>query len=425
MNLNSLFYFLSGFIVASTLFFIFSRFSKRKSQISQLTQATDRYTHGDLSKKILLEADNEFKVLADSINRMASSLRDKISEAEGERAKVSAILNNMVEGVIACDRGKRILIMNPSAESIFGIHSKSALGKSLLEATRNPAIDHMFDQATSQKKIITDEIELHYPEKKTLRLNAVGISPAENSHSVSSILVLYDVTEVKRLESMRRDFVANVSHELKTPLTSIKGFIETLLAGAMEDNVRAKSFLKMMDDDSERLTRLIRDLLELSKIESEELSLKPEVLELSLEIDQVLAGFKTALEGKRITVENKINSRAFADRDRLKQILINLIENAIKFNKPDGRISFTSKVVGSKVMLEIADSGIGIEKDMIPRIFERFFRADQARSRDLGGTGLGLAIVKHLVEAHDGEILCNSQLGKGSTFSFTLPSVPR
>jgi len=394
MNPNFLFYFLAGAAISSIIFFLFARFNqKQKSKIIESAQ----------------------------INRMASSLRDKISEAEGERAKISAILNNMVEGVIACDRTKRILIINPSAETIFGGRSKSILGKNILEATRNPTIDQMMDQAIDQKRIVTDEIELHYPEKRILRLNAVGISPVENSHSIFAILVVDDVTEVRKLESLRRDFVANVSHELKTPLTSIKGFIETLSAGAIDDKVRAKSFLKMMEEDSDRLTRLIGDLLELSKIESKEILLKPEVIDLQKEIDQVLAGFKTILEEKKITTENKMNAQVFADRDKLKQILINLIENAIKFNKPQGRITFTLAASGEYVKLEIADTGIGIPKDIIPRVFERFFRADQARSRDLGGTGLGLAIVKHLVETHGGQIWCESQFGKGSTFIITLP----
>lgn len=390
-------FFLAGFAVCSVFFFLLFRFRKRKSQITESVQTS-------------------------ALNRMASSLRDKISEAEGERAKVSAILNNMVEGVIACDRAKRILIVNPSAEAIFGAQAKSLLGKNILEATRNPTIDQMIDQAMDQQKIITDEIELHYPKRKMLRLNAVGISPVGNAHSIFAILVVDDVTEVRKLESLRRDFVANVSHELKTPLTSIKGFIETLSAGALDDKDRAKSFLKMMEEDSDRLARLIGDLLELSKIESQEIALKPEVLDLHKEIDQVLAGFKAALSEKQIVAENKTNSSVYADRDRLKQILINLTENAIKFNKPRGSITFSSIISGNLVKLEISDSGIGIPKEMMERIFERFFRIDQARSRDSGGTGLGLAIVKHLVEAHGGEIRCESQFGKGSTFSITLPS---
>ncbi len=394
MNLNSIFYFLAGPALSSIIFFLLARFKqKQKSKSEESAQ----------------------------INRMASSLRDKISEAEAERAKVSAILNNMVEGVIACDRAKRILIINPSAETIFGGRSKSLLGKNILEATRNPTIDQMIDQAIDRKKIITDEIELHYPEKRILRLNAVGISPAENSHSIFAILVVDDVSEMRKLESLRRDFVANVSHELKTPLTSIKGFIETLSTGAMDDKARAKSFLKMMEEDSDRLGRLITDLLELSKIESKEIALRPEILDLHQEIDQILVGFKNVLNEKQITVENKTNSSVYADRDRFKQILINLTENAIKFNKPQGRITFTSTVSGNQVRFEISDTGTGIPKEMMERVFERFFRIDQARSRDSGGTGLGLAIVKHLVEAHGGQIRCESQLGEGSSFMITLP----
>lgn len=352
---------------------------------------------------------------------MASSLKAKISEAEAERAKVSVILDHMMEGVIACDRGRKVLTMNPSAESIFGTSLKSAAGKSVLEVTRNTAIDQMMETAIQQKSQMMNEVELYYPEKRTLRLNAVGIEGLDVLHSVCGILVLYDVTEFKKLESMRRDFVANVSHELKTPLTSIKGFIETLLSGAIENHERAKSFLNMMEEDSERLSRLIGDLLELSKIESKEIVLKPEVIELGKEVDQVLAGFKTVLRAKQISIENKVNSTVLADRDRLKQILINLTENAIKFNKPEGRIVYHSKTHGDQIQVEVTDTGLGIPKNMIPRVFERFFRLDHARSRQQGGTGLGLAIVKHLVEAHGGKIWCESEFGKGSTFLFTLP----
>lgn len=394
-NLNGLLWFLIGFAASFIFFWFLSRSKKRQLQTTQ----------------------------ANTVSQMASSLRDKISETEAEQAKISVILNNMIEGVLACDQSKRILIMNPSAESIFGISSKSTLGKSLLETTRNPVIDQAMDQAIRQKMRVTEEIELHYPERKTLRLNAIGFEPTEGSQSISGILVLYDVTEMKKLESMRQDFVANVSHELKTPLTSIKGYTETLLAGAIEDRDRAKTFLKMMDEDSERLSRLIGDLLELSKIESREILLKPEALELKKEINQVLSGFKTALDDKKIKVENQVSSSmyVFADRDRLKQILINLTENAIKFNQPEGRIIFNAVSDGNKVKIQISDTGIGISKEIIPRIFERFFRVDKARSREGGGTGLGLAIVKHLVEAHGGEIWCESQSGKGATFFFTLP----
>ena len=415
--------FLVGFIFCFLIFLYFHK--KRKNKILELVSASDRYTKGDLKEKILLEANNEFKVLADAINRMASSLRGRIGEADTERFKLQAILGNMVEGVIAVDRYKRILIMNRSSELMLDFKKEAALGRSLLEVTRHPEIDQMLDKAISSKTIVTDELELHHPTWKVIRINAVGIKPTDGeTDSVCGILVIDDVTEVKKLESMRSDFVANVSHELRTPLTSIRGFIETLLSGAINDPERAKSFLKMMEEDSDRLARLIRDLLELSKIESKEISLKSEKLDLVQEIKKILPLFEIQLRDKKITVENKIEGFVFTDSDRLKQIFINLIENAIKFNKPGGKIILTSKSISDKVEISIQDTGIGISSEMLPRIFERFFRVDKARSREIGGTGLGLSIVKHLVELHHGKVWCESFPGKGSTFHFTLPSKP-
>jgi len=239
--------------------------------------------------------------------------------------------------------------------------------------------------------------------------------------------VLHDITEMRRLENLRKDFVANVSHELKTPLTSIKGFVETLLGGALRDGEHGTAFLKMMEEDAKRLERLIDDLLKLSEIESKEVPLKISPLDLKAEVESVLSTFQHQIEKKRIVVENQISEDPFpkvkADRDKLRQVLINLIDNGIKFNRDGGRIVLGAEVTEEKeIRISVEDSGIGIPKKDIPRIFERFFRVDKARSRELGGTGLGLAIAKHIIEAHGGTVSCASELGKGSTFSFTLPT---
>jgi len=415
----NLLYFLSGsflsFVFFAVLFFWYKKHVKK--QITVFAQNANRYATGNLSERIQFRSDN-FQMLADAINQMIHTLRNQIGEKEEEKAKVSAILENMTDGVMGLDEHKNILIANSALENILNIRKNSILGRNVLSLLRNPKVDSILEEVIKHQSILTEEIAIHHPEKM-LRISAIGIPHSKSS--ILGILVVSDITEVRRLENLRREFVANVSHELKTPLTSIKGFIETLLSGAISDTDRAKSFLKIVEEDTNRLTRLIDELLELSKIESKRISLKMEKLDLKKEIAEALSVLRTAIDEKKIKVENKIDSFVSADRDRLKQILINLTENAIKFNKPGGSITFTASPVGNQVKITVTDTGIGISKEMIPRIFERFFRADKARSRDLGGTGLGLSIVKHLVEAHGGEISCDSQIGKCSTFFFTLP----
>ncbi len=426
MNLNpALYAFLFGLLLGCLSFLgvFLSRKSKSK-RIAELVEAADRYTKGDLTQKISVGFGDEFKALGDAMNRMASAIKVRISELESEKAKLSAILENMAEGVIAVDRSKKVLLINHTTEAIFGVQKVSALGKSILEVMRNPKIDQMMERAIQEQAIITEEIELHHQEKKILKANAAGVG--KSGGLVAGILVLYDVTEIRKLENLRREFVANVSHELKTPLTSIKGFIETLSGGALQDPERSKTFLKMMEEDTDRLTRLIGDLLELSKIESKEVVPKLAPLVLKGEVDNVITVFHPHFKTKKITVENQIPEnqipKVLADRDQLRQVLINLLDNAVKFNQEGGKVVFKASAENRKVRVSIEDTGIGIPQESVSRIFERFFRVDQARSRELGGTGLGLAIVKHIVEAHGGSVSCKSQLGKGSEFSFTIPA---
>ncbi len=400
---------------------LLSRYLARR--IHEMVQAARRYGKGDLAQPIRITGDDEINILARAMNQMASQLKGRMSEIEAEKTKFSAILAHMVEGVVAVDCENRVLIMNPSAEAIFGINKGSAFGKNLIEIVRNQKIHEMTLKAVEGQSLIAGEIGLAFPEPRVLRANALGISKCEGG--VCGILVLHDITEIRRLENLRREFVANVSHELKTPLTSLKGFIETLAGGALKEPERSQAFLKMMEEDTNRLTRLIEDLLELSKIESKEIPLTLEKLDLKAEIETVTSGFEPLLRQKALTFENCVESiQVWADRDRLRQVLINLIDNAIKFNKERGRIIVRAGEIGDKVRISVEDTGIGIPEKATPRIFERFFRVDKARSRELGGTGLGLAIVKHIIEAHGGSVSCESRLGDGSKFSFTLPTRP-
>ncbi len=260
------------------------------------------------------------------------------------------------------------------------------------------------------------------PVEQTIGFQVAPCEAAEGGASL--VVVAQDVTDVRKLERMRRDFVANVSHELKTPLTSIKGLVETLLNGALEDTGNNRRFVSMIDEDATRLTRLIDDLLDLSQIESKSTPMRLQPVALHLFFEELETRFRNQLDAQGVVWDLKVPSgapRIEADPDRLRQIFVNLIDNAIKFNKPNGRVAISADADAAWVRITVADTGAGIPEKDLPRIFERFYRVDKARSRELGGTGLGLSIVKHLVELHRGRIDVTSQAGMGTAFVVTLP----
>lgn len=398
------------------------KMTRRVREMRRIVRGNEQ---GGLTEKLPIEKDDELGVLADAINQMASSLKKRILELENEKSKLSAILHNMVEGVFAVDQNHEILVVNPSAEAILGAAKKSMLGKTLLEITRSQKVDEMMRQAVGTQTNRSVELELDYPKPKALRANIVGVPEGESG--ICGIFVFYDITEIRRLENMRREFVANVSHELRTPLTSIKGFIETLLAEAPEDPERSKSFLKIIAEDTERLTRLIDDLLDFSNTESKLKGLKLQKTDLKNEIEKAVKAFEPRLAEKKITLSTDIPGDlppVTADTDKLRQVLFNLLDNAAKFNKSGGSIFISAEQLQEDVEVSIADTGVGIPEYAMGHIFERFYRVDKSRSREENsGTGLGLAIVKHILEAHGGTIQCESKLGQGSVFSFTLKIV--
>jgi two-component system phosphate regulon sensor histidine kinase PhoR len=411
--------------ILAVLFFSVVMSKTISSRVGKLTETAKHYAEGDLSRKIYLHSGDELETLGKTMNQMALALRDKINEIERERAKFYAVFAHMAEGVIAVSSQNKILLVNPSAERIFKIRQQEAYERSFIEVIRNKKIDEMMTQAISESSLISTEVELPQWGDKFLRVNALGISKSYDG--VAGILVISDVSEIRRLENVRREFVANVSHELRTPLTSIGGFIETLLGGTVSDPARSKEFLKMMEEDAGRLTKLIDDLLELSKIEAKRADFKPAELLLAEQVNKAAVFFHSIFEERKLSFENKVpeNVIVTVDPNGLKQVLVNLIDNAVKFNKENGRITVTSEIIDRAVKVSIKDTGAGIPEEAIGRVFERFYRVDKARSRELGGTGLGLAIVKHIIEAHDGKVWCESELGKGSTFLFTLPVVSR
>lgn len=348
-------------------------------------------------------------------------LKGNISALEREKGLMLAILNSMVEGVIAVDRDMRVFSVNPPVEKIFGITKEESEGKFLLEVIRNNDIAEVISACLGRGEFLSREMSLVWPVKKIFQVNATPIF--EKGLVSGCLLVIHDVTEIRKLETVRRDFVANVSHELKTPLTSIKGFIETLLGGALDDKKNNRHFLEIIQNHTERMNSLVNDLLELSQIESKEIKLEINELNLKELCEKVLSGFKVEIKKKEIKVENDLSEGlpVKADKDKIEQVFTNLIDNAIKFNKEKGLIKVYSEESGERIKITIEDSGIGIPPKDIPRIFERFYRVDKARSRELGGTGLGLSIVKHIIELHGGSVGVESTEDLGSKFYFFLP----
>jgi two-component system phosphate regulon sensor histidine kinase PhoR len=324
------------------------------------------------------------------------------------------------EGVVILNREKQIVSMNQAFKTMFSLTEESK-NKSFLECVRSEKLNGLAEKAIQGASPMEEEIEWTQPQEKYLLVFAFALNAPETG--ASAALIFFDKTQVRHLEQLRRDFVANVSHEIKTPLTSIQGFIETLLSGAVNDEAKAKRFLNLMEEDAKRLKRLLDDLLKLSDIESKVRLPEKTKLQLGEEINRVVELLSIQINEKKIKVENTVPAsvEVFADPDQLRQILLNLLDNAIKFNHTNGNIKIRAKSNPKGVQVLVEDRGIGIPEQAIGRIFERFYRVDSARSREAGGTGLGLSIVKHLVEAHGGSVECQSQPGEGSVFSFTLP----
>ncbi len=372
--------------------------------------------------KISFDSGNELAKLASTLNKMAENLEGKIREIEVKNQHLVAILESMVEGIIVVDKASRIISINATVEKIFNIPKQGLEGRIFLEVIRNNDISEIISKVLKKGEFTSCELTLMWPVQKIFHINA---SPVFEKEKVSGcLLVIHDITEIRKLETMRRDFVANVSHELKTPLTSIKGFVETLLEGAIDDKENNRHFLKIIQDHSNRLNKLVDDLLSLSHLESKEMVMEKLTFNLRQQVEQVIVSFKAQLEKNNLYIKNELPQSLSinADEARIEQVFINLIDNAIKFNRAKCIIRIYSLEENTGIKIIIEDAGIGIPAKDIPRIFERFYRVDKARSRELGGTGLGLSIVKHIVELHGGNVGVESVEGLGSKFWFTLPN---
>ena len=392
--------------------------------VQEVSATAKRIASGDFSQRLLFHSNDEIGDLSRAIHFMSEQIRLRIEQVESNTSRLEAILLSMFEGVMAVNEKGTILLMNHALEELF--HApKEVVGKKPLEVVRSIEVQDLTERALEMDSgVETREISVFMETEKVLLVHATPI--IREGVRDGAVLLFHDITELKRLEQVRRDFVANVSHELRTPVSSIQGFAETLLDGAIKDGENAQDFLKIIHADAERLARLITDLLDLSRIESGKLSLRIEPCPVGPVIERVVKELKARAETKSIVIVIDLPAGLpdlRADETYLAQALLNLLDNAIMYTPKEGRITMSAKAVNDSIQIDVSDTGIGIPEEDIPRIFERFYRVDKARSRDLGGTGLGLSIVKNIVQAHGGKVYCTSALGRGSTFSLTIPSV--
>ena len=327
----------------------------------------------------------------------------------------------MREGVIVVGEDTRIVASNQAAYNAFARNNGALEEKRLSEVVRDLSLHEAFRKALEEGK--ASDIELEIPGVEKLKYD-VHIAPIEFDESKGAIGVFYDITQIERLERVRQEFLSNISHELRTPLTSILAFVETLEDGAIKDEENNQRFLKVIRKNAQRMHRLIDDILELSTIESGKITLELKRINLNQLIEEVFTNLSGKAKERRIKLKNEIPQGAFvfADAVRLEQMLTNLIDNAVKFNAEKGLVIVGFEEKNEKNIISVSDTGEGISSEHLQRIFERFYRTDRARSREIGGTGLGLAIVKHLARIHGGEVSVASTLGRGSTFSIELPA---
>lgn len=418
---------LAAILAAALLSLLIARRISRP--LEEMRQGAERFARGELDRRLAVSGSEEICGLADTMNQMAAHLDDRIRTVLRQRNEQEAVLASMVEGVLAVDLEERVLRLNRAAGRLLGVRPEQVEGRRIQEVVRKADLQRFVGRTLASREPVEGDIVLRDAEDGERFLQAHGtMLRGGQGQEIGALIVLNDVTRLRRLETLRRDFVANVSHELKTPITAIKGFVETLLDGAAEDPENARRFLQIIIRQADRLNAIIDDLLDLSRIEQEAEKggiplargfLRP-VLESAVQSCSLGAREKSL----QIILHCSSELAAQINAPLLEQAVVNLLTNAIKYSDPSGRIVVDAGQFGDKVMVKVQDWGCGISPEHLPRLFERFYRVDKARSRKQGGTGLGLAIVKHIVQSHGGEVVVHSTPGQGSTFTLVLPALP-
>lgn len=412
-----------GFFIAFSIFLILTwRVSEGiTGPIKQITRTAQNIAKGNLGERIHIHTKDEIGTLSRMFNMMASQLGETIRNITNEKERLTTILEAMADGLVALNGEQQVILLNPAAAKMFGVTELESKGKSLVEMNRNPQLVEAVQKVYETKKPANIEMHLHFPVELILKSHIAPI--IQNEFDVRGLVLIFtDMTELRRLERVRTEFVGNVSHELKTPLTSINGYVETLLDMELDDPSVIQRFLRVINKESKRLSRLIEDLLDFSKLEGRR---HHQLLPTRLQdvIENVSSVLTATAKRKEIDLQFQIPEDlplVLGVEEQLNQVVINLVENGIKYTSEQGKVVVSAIIEGDWVIFKVVDNGIGISNENQERIFERFYRVDKARSRQMGGTGLGLSIVKHIVKGHGGEISVESEVGVGSTFTVKL-----
>ena len=393
--------------------------------LDRLKTGAERFAQGTLDQPLAVPQTQEFAGLAEAMNTMATQLSERIRRTLQQSNQLEAVLRSMVEGVLAVDNTGRIISINNAAARLLGADPARTHGLPLEVAVRNVALQQFVGRTLASPQPIESEFTLRIGDDQTLQAHGTILTDPTGA-AIGALVVLNDITRLRRLENVRRDFVANVSHELKTPITNIKGFVETLLDGAMESPEECERFLRIVAKHADRLNNIIEDLLTLAHLEQGETP-----TEGFLDHANVAAAVRSAMQlcqqaaaAKEIilTIDGPEELHAHINPPLLEQGIMNLIDNAVKYSDPGAHVFITLRTDDQGIHIDVRDQGVGIAAEHLPRLFERFYRVDKARSRGVGGTGLGLAIVKHIAQSHNGTITVQSTPGHGSTFTFHLPN---
>ncbi len=415
----------SGLVIAGLATLLGLLVSHRiRRPIEEIRRGAERFARGEFQQPLPVSRIKEIGDLSETLNAMAQELQKTLSKITEQRNELGAVLSSMAEGVLAMDMEERILGMNHAASVIFECDPKQVQGRTIQEVIRHPELQRLVTEALAREEAVERDVVLYLKEERVLNGHATILQDGEGNR-VGVLVVLNDITRLRKLENIRKEFVANVSHEIRTPITAIKGFVETLRDGAMQNPQDGERFLGIIQNHVLRLEALVEDLLSLSRIEEE--TEREEIVLEEKPLKEVLAGAlqlcQVKAEPKQIRMELSCSEEVAAkiNASLLEQAVVNLLDNAINYSEAGKSIWVRVDVSPQEVLIRVRDEGCGIEKQHLERLFERFYRVDKARSRKLGGTGLGLAIAKHIMEAHGGRVSVESQPGRGSTFTLHLP----
>lgn len=424
---NNYFMLFSVLIIEFIIFLIFivQFFDKYIRPIENTSQTMDKLLEGNFHARVHQPMNGTIGELSQKINALARNLSKLTIQEQIQAEQLSTVIENSESGLVLIDEKGYVHIVNRKFLAMIDKPSQDFIGDLYYDVFQNEDFQAVVQEAFLYEERVKKEFSF-YQHGETVYLEMVG-APIFNERNFlrGAVLVISDITEFKHVEMMRKDFVANVSHELKTPITSIKGFAETLLDGALQDKATQEQFLNIIYEESDRIQLLIEDLLSLSRLEKEDSGLQIDEMHLDDLIENVLKMIAALASEKEITIQTEVQPHIVfqADEEKIKQLLLNLLTNAISYTPAHAKVRLSVHHKNEAVSIQVSDEGIGIEQQDIPRIFERFYRVDAARSRDTGGTGLGLAIVKHIVELHQGQIEVDSEYGKGTSFTVSLPAV--